>query len=222
MASFLSPVLRVYQFLLYPVAKPCALFLDYWLGKEAVQFFSEENIKMFIRKHIDGSGNEIDHIEGTGAINFFSLDDLKVTDEGEPVNPDSIIQLKCKNGTVTFPKMNNSSRDNPFFRQINKSGKKWIVFTDEQGEPKLVLDADGFIRSEVFGGQMEGILKYCHVPLVIKDEHAKIGKLIKNLKDKVERQSDAPIDVDIVLYWTNENKRIITGADIFGKLLMGI
>ena len=222
MASLLSPVLRVYQFLLYPVAKPCALLLDSWLGKESVQFFSEENIKMFIRKHIEGSGNEIDHIEGTGAINFFSLDDQKVIDEGEPVNPDSIIQLKSENGTIIFPKNISSPRDNPFFQQINKSGEKWIVFTDEHGEARLVLDADGFIRSEVFGDQIDGILKYCHVPFVIKDENAKIGNLIKNLKAKVERHSDAPIDADLILYWTNENKRIITGADIFGRLLKGI
>lgn len=222
MASLLSPVLRVYQFLLYPVAKPCALLLDSWLGKEAVQFFSEENIKMFIRKHMEGNDNEIDHIEGTGAINFFSLDDQKVTEAGETVNLDSIIQLKSENGNIIFPNNINSPRDNPFFRQINKSGEKWIIFTNEQGEPKLVLDADGFIRSEVFGDQSDGILTYCYVPIVIKDEHAKMGKLLKSLRAKVENHSEAPIDADLVLYWTDTNKRIITGADIFGKLLKGI
>ena len=40
MASLLAPVLRFYQFLLYPVAKPTALILDSWLGKETVQFFA--------------------------------------------------------------------------------------------------------------------------------------------------------------------------------------
>ncbi len=222
MASLLAPILRMYQFLLYPVAKPCALLLDSWLGKEAVQFFSEENIKMFIRKHMDGSGNEIDHTEGTGAINFFSLDDQKVTEEGETIDPDSIIQLKSENGNIIFPKDISSSRDNPFLRQINRSGEKWIIFTDEQEEPKLVLDADGFIRSEVLGDQIDGIMKYCYVPFVIKDEHTKIGKVIKNLKANVELHSDAPIDADLVLYWTKESKRIITAADIFGRLLRGI
>lgn len=222
MASLLSPILRVYQFLLYPVAKPCALLLDSWLGKEAVQFFSEENIKMFIKKHMDGSGNEIDHIEGTGAINFFSLDDQKVTEEGEQINPESIIQLKTKNGALVFPKNNGTAKDNPFFKQINKSGEKWIVFIDEFGEPKLVLDADGFIRSEVFGEQTDGILKYCHSPFIVKDGNTKIGSLIKDLRNEIEDHSDAPIDVDVILYWTNKKKRIITGADIFGRLLTGI
>ncbi|NND09228.1 MAG: DUF21 domain-containing protein [Saprospiraceae bacterium] len=222
MASLLSPILRVYQFLLYPVAKPCALLLDSWLGKEAVQFFSEENINMFIRKHMEGSDNEIDHVEGIGAINFFSLDDQKVMEEGEIVNSASIIELKSVGGNLVFPQNTSSPLDNLFMQQINRSGKKWIIFTDEGGEPKLVLDADGFIRSEVFGNRSDSILNYCHAPLVIRDEHAKIGKLIKDLKAKVERHSDAPIETDIVLFWTSENKRIITGADLFGRLLQGI
>lgn len=50
MASLLAPVLRFYQFLLFPVAKPSAILLDYWLGKESVQFFGESNIKLFIKK----------------------------------------------------------------------------------------------------------------------------------------------------------------------------
>ncbi len=49
MASFLTPVLKFYQILFYPVAKPSALVLDFWLGKESVQYFAEENIKMFIK-----------------------------------------------------------------------------------------------------------------------------------------------------------------------------
>ena len=36
MASLLSPVLRFYQFVLYPVARPCAVVLDLWLGKEGI------------------------------------------------------------------------------------------------------------------------------------------------------------------------------------------
>ncbi len=35
MASLLSPVLRFYQYVLYPVAKPSAWMLDKWLGASA-------------------------------------------------------------------------------------------------------------------------------------------------------------------------------------------
>jgi metal transporter CNNM len=36
----LVPIFRVYQVILYPLAKPTALLLDRWLGKEKVSFFS--------------------------------------------------------------------------------------------------------------------------------------------------------------------------------------
>jgi CBS domain containing-hemolysin-like protein len=103
MASLLAPVLRFYQFVLFLVAKPTALLLDSWLGKESVQFFAEKNIKLFIQKHVEGSTSEIDHIEGTGAINFFSLDDLKATQEGEEIDPKSIINLKTEMEKIVFP-----------------------------------------------------------------------------------------------------------------------
>jgi CBS domain containing-hemolysin-like protein len=35
MGHWLSPLLRLYQYLLYTVAKPSALLLDRWLGKAA-------------------------------------------------------------------------------------------------------------------------------------------------------------------------------------------
>lgn len=221
MASILAPVLRIYQFMLFPVAKPCALLLDFWLGKDAVQFFSEQNIKMFIKKHIEGEGNEIGRIEGTGAINFFSLDDQKITEEGELIHPESIINLKTQQEGILFPHYSKTLTD-PFIQQINKSGEKWIIFTDEHEKPTLVLDADGFMRSEVFSNKSEGIEKYCHAPIVVKDQDTKIGLIIKNMRGKLATHSDVPIDKDVVLYWPNENKRIITGADIFGRLLKGI
>jgi len=42
------------------------------------------------------------------------------------------------------------------------------------------------------------------------------------LKSKSDINSDTPIEKDIVLVWGVDSKRIITGADILGKLLKGI
>ncbi len=221
MAQLLAPVLRFYQIILFPVAKLSALLLDYWLGKESVQFFAESNIKLFIKKHMEEDASEIDHIEGTGAINFFSLDDLTVTQEGEKINPDSIIKLKSHNGTLIFPRYEASYEDE-FIKKIIKSDEKWIIFTNENNEPELVLDADGFTRSELFSQRLDGIEKYCHVPLIIRDEKTNLGILIKNLRDEFHIESDSPIEKDIVLIWGLEYKGIITGADILGRLLKGI
>jgi metal transporter CNNM len=221
MASLLSPVLKFYQFLLYPVAKPCALLLDSWLGKESVQYFAEHNIKLFIKKHIDGHQNEIDHFEGTGAINFLSIDDTKVSHEGEVLNPDSIVSLKSNNGLIIFPEYK-PRLDDDFIQKINKSREKWVILTDENNEPKLALDADEFIRSELFCNGCEGIEKFCHQPLILRDDDSNLGMMIKKLKAKININSDLPIEKDLFLFWQTENKRIITGADILGRLLKGI
>ncbi len=221
MASLLAPVLRFYQFILYPVAKPCALLLDSWLGKESVQYFAENNIKLFIKKHIEGSHNEIDHIEGTGAINFFSLDDILVIEEGEVVLPESIISLQSTHGSIVFPTYMATPSDE-FVQKINRSGKKWMVFTDENDEPKLVMDVDKFIRSELFDDEDKGIEAYCHEPIVIRDDKSNLGILIKRLKSNIDTNSDCPISNDVVLFWQKKHKRIITGADILGQLLKGI
>lgn len=221
MASLLAPVLQFYKILLFPVAKPSALLLDFWLGKESVQFFAEENIKLFILKHMEGTDNEIDHIEGTGAINFFSLDDLLVVQEGEKLHAQSIIQLESSDGKLVFPSFANH-QDDSFIRRINKSGEKWILLTDENNEPKLALDADGFLRSELFCTQCEGIKKYCHVPIILRDENENLGNLIQKLRRNNHINSDTPIEKDVVIVWTADHKRIITGADILGRLLKGI
>jgi len=221
MASGLTPVLRFYQILLYPIAKPCALFLDAWLGKESISYFSEENIKLFIRKHIEDTKSEIDEIEGTGAINFLTLDDNKIIEEGEVINPLSIIELKEDNGEIVFPNYS-EERDKEFVNRINQSAEKWVIFTNEQEDPKLVLDADGFLRSTIISGLKESIENFCHVPIVITDENVNLGNLIKMLMSNLDRNSDNPVDLDVILFWTKENKRIVTGADFFGRLLKGI
>ena len=222
MASTLSPVLKFYQFILFPVAKPTALILDSWLGKESISYFTEENIKLFIRKHIEEAESEIDDVEGTGAINFLTLDDHVILEEGELINPVSIISLPTLEGKVTFPDFKTESRD-PFISQINRSGEKWIIITDEQDNPVLALDADGFLRSTMHGSNIDKeIENFCHTPLVIRDPRKNLGEIIKMMKRNAGPDNDMPIDLDVVIYWTPDEKKIITGADLLGRLLMGI
>ncbi|MFC2137477.1 DUF21 domain-containing protein [Bacteroidota bacterium] len=221
MASLLAPVLRIYQIVLFPVAKPSAMLLDMWLGKESIQYFAERNIKLFLKKHIEGSNSEIDLIEGTGAINFLSLDDMLVSDEGEDINPQSIISLPYLNNKLVFPDYL-ANPDDPFIKQINESDEKWIIFIDDKNDPILVLDADGFIRSALFCNSCKHIEKFCHKPIIIKEENTNLGMIVKELRGKIETHEDAPIDKDIVLFWGKNAKKIITGADILGRLFKGI
>ncbi len=220
MASLLTPVIKLYQIILYPVAKPTALLLDYWLGKESIQFLSENNIKLFLKKHIDDINSEIGDVEGKGAINFLSLDDQKVIEEGENIIPESIIELQDKEGKIIFPPFSYHI-DDPFIKQINNSGEKWVIFTDKNNIARRVLDADGFIRSIILGDNTN-IEKYCHNPVIVSDKSTSLEYILKDLKTKSHVDSDAPIDTDVVLLWNKDHKRIITGADILGRLLKGI
>jgi hypothetical protein len=220
MASLLAPVLRIYQILLYPVAKPSALLLDAWLGKEATEYFKEKKIKILLKKHVDDAGSEIDRTEGLGAINFLSLDDILISKEGEPLSPESILAIEHKNGLPVFPEISNQQND-LFLCDINKSKKKWIVFTDEKQNPTYVMDADGFLRAALFDSQQPSPIDFMHKPVIVTDKNMYLGEIIHLLKFNPQHTEDDVIDKDVILLWS-DIKHVITGADILGRLLRGI
>lgn len=220
MGALLSPLLRLYQLILYPVAKPSALVLDLWLGKEGIQYFHEHNLRAVIKKHIEADESEIDRIEGMGALNFLAFDDLLPTQEGEPVHPKSVIRLPIENDTLIYPPYAPSSSD-PFIKQINASGKKWVIITDHNDQPQLVLNANAFLRAALTSELEVDPNGFVHKPILVHDERTLLGRVIPNLKVKPERASDDVIDDDLILLWAGE-RRVITGADILGRLLRGI
>jgi CBS domain containing-hemolysin-like protein len=221
MASALAPILRFYQFILYPVAKPCGVLLDKWLGKESSQFLTEDVITLFIQKHVEDTGSEIDRIEGTGAINFLHLDDLPVSGEGEVITPSSIIEVKTNHGDIVFPIAELAISD-PFIQRINDCDEKWVIFVDEKNYPQAVLDADGFIRTLVSNTETKDIGLFCHHPVVIRDPSTDLATLLNMLRGDLDRNADVPIQHDIALLWSPDLKKIVTGADVLGKLLQGI
>jgi hypothetical protein len=109
----------------------------------------------------------------------------------------------------------------PFLQQIQRSGKKWVVVTDERDQPHLVIDADGLLRDALFGtGDFEP-KTFCHRPIIITDDNVPIGDVLCRLTvDPISAEDDV-VDEDIILLWTR-SRRIITGADILGRLLRGI
>jgi metal transporter CNNM len=220
MAALFSPVLKFYQVLLYPVAKPTAIVLDWWLGPEAIHYFREKDLRELITKHIKSKDADVDYLEGVGAINFLAIDDLAVICEGEPVDPRSIISLPIVGKKPVFPRINRSPAD-PFLRQVHSSGKKWVIITDETGRPRLALDSDAFLRSALFGSGSLDPLVCCHLPIIVSDRTVTMGQVISQLKIQPLHSEDDVIDNDIILIWSDE-KRVITGADILGRLLRGI
>jgi len=216
----LTPLVRFYQMLLYPVAKPTALILDWWLGREKLELFREQSMRIMLEKHIESGKTDIGAFEGIGALNFLSIDDVSISDEGSILDSRSIISLPVENNRPVFPQFNREPSD-PFLQKIEASGKKWVVITNPADEPVMVLDADGFLRDAVYKKGPFIPLFYCHFPVVVKSPETRLEKVIRQFKVYPQYPEDDVIDQDLILYW-GEEKRIITGSDILGRLLRGI
>lgn len=219
MAAALSPVLKAYQLLLFPVARTTAMFLDWWLGPEAIALFRERDFRALITRHA-AAGGDVGRVEAVGALNFLDLDDIMVRDEGEPVDPRSVITLPVADGRPVLPAFERSPRD-PFLRRLDASGKKWVIFADPAGEPRLVLDAHHFLRDTLFDTASAAPEAYWHRPITVTDPRTRLGDVISRMYVRQERPEDDVIDHDLILLWGDE-KRIITGADLLGRLLRGI
>ncbi|MGB5486652.1 MAG: DUF21 domain-containing protein [Lysobacterales bacterium] len=221
MASMLAPVLRFYQFVLYPFAKPSAWMLDQWLGPEGIVFLHEKQLKGVIEQHIVADAAEIDHIEGQGALNFLDIDEIPISDEGELVDPASMITLECKIDLPLIP-----SKDEPGFEQfvkdVNISGRKWVILVDLDGMPRLILDADAYLRAVLADDEPIDAYHYCHRPIIVENPEKPLGYVMADLRRGMAKSSDEVIAKDVVLLWTEQGRRVVTGADLLGRLLQGI
>jgi hypothetical protein len=58
-------------------------------------------------------------------------------------------------------------------------------------------------------------------PIIVTDMRTPLGSVIGRMKVKAEHPEDDVIDNDLILVW-GDQKRIITGANLLGRLLRGI
>jgi len=217
-ARFL-PFLNFYRFVLYPLAKPTAMLLDWWLGAEGMAYMREQDIRHMIERHVI-AGGEISKLEATGAKNFLDLDDISVCDEGEVIHAQSILSLPFANQRCVLPKFERVPSDH-FLRQVDASGMKWVIITDPAGEPVFVLDANHFLRDALFDELDVNPNTYWHRPIIVRDPKARLGDVIGLMKVVPEEPGDDVIEHDLILVW-HKQKRIITGSDLLGRLLRGI
>ena len=195
------------------------MLLDWWLGVEGITYLRERDIRSLIARSA-ASGGDVGKLEAIGARNFLDLDDVPVTDEGEVVHAESIISLPQANNRCVLPNFDRTP-DDAFLRKIDASGKKWVIVTDLAGEPVFVLDSHQFLRDALFDELEINPNNYWHRPIVVRDMRTKLGDVIGHMKVVPERPDDDVIDNDLILVWA-EQKRIITGADLLGRLLRGI
>ncbi|MFC1893411.1 hypothetical protein ACFLYR_05215 [Chloroflexota bacterium] len=85
----------------------------------------------------------------------------------------------------------------------------------------MVLESDGFKRDALFNGDSFNPYSHCHRPIILYNRKTRLGDAIPRLKVNPIRHGDDVIDEDIIILWGDE-KRVITGSDILGRLLRGI
>lgn len=217
----LEPLVRTLRTLLYPVAKPCGLLMDRLVGRDGIEYFSEGSLKDLLRLHASQPNGEISPVEAIAGANILSLDDLRVTEEGESVDPKSILTLPFDGDKPKLPSYT-PTPDDPFLRSIQASGKKWVIFTDQQGAPRLVLDANAFLRDVLFEPKELNPRDYWHKPIVVTDSNKTLGEVLSELRVRAEHEEDDVIDDDLILVWTSATHRVITGSDLLGRVLRGV
>ncbi|MGZ8160011.1 MAG: DUF21 domain-containing protein [Methylobacter sp.] len=220
-AGLLTLLLRVYQILLWPLAWPSGKLLDAWIGQEGILWFREHEQHQLLEHHARETDTGISQVEATGAINFLMLDDIPVSQEGEPLDPRSVIRLPFRDGRPVFPELQRSNED-PFLRKIAASGKKWVVLVDDHGEPRRIMSAPRFLRTALFGDAPFDPQALCYYPLVVSDSTQPLGHLMHRLTVASEKPGDDVIDEDVILVWEDNQCRIITGSDLLGRLLRKI
>ncbi|MFT6861869.1 MAG: metal transporter CNNM [Akkermansiaceae bacterium] len=219
--GLLSPVIRFYQILLYPITKPCAILLDGWIGPEGPSFFDERDIEIILERHIDEEDSEISANEGQGALNFLDLDDRKIIKEGSELGPETIYQFPTKFDLSILPSPD-TAEGRDFIESLKKHPHRWAIIINESQEPVIVMDTTKFLCDLNVEGDATDPYAQCHRPIVVTEEETYLDSVLGEFVVEAEDLHDHVVDRDVVLYWTTDHKRIITGADIFGRLLKGI
>jgi len=228
----LSPLIRFYQILLFPVSKPCALILDGWIGPEGPIFYRERDIEIILEKHIVEHTSEISANEGRGALNFLDLDDRFIVSEGNEINPDTVYTMPV-NLDLPILLGPDTKEGRAFVASLNRHPKlRAVIVGEEDGRPQLVINTTEYLSSlfalEHGKSQDEDkfasldIYDFCHRPIVVFDSKTTLDDVLGEFVVEANDHDDHVVDRDVVIYWTQEQKRIVTGADIFGRLLRGI
>jgi len=215
-AALLSPAVRFYQFVFFPVARPTAWILDMWLGPEGVTYIKEKMLRQYIEKSMGTADSDgLNPFEGRGAINFLALDSRSVGKEGKIVDPTSIVSLAVVADRLDIPEIDRSSRDG-FVQRVQASRMKWVILTDPDGEPHLLLDANRFLRA-VFTDESVNALDFCIKPIITNDPQATLKQMLTRDKSKDTK----PSVNGTILLWGTE-KRIIAHTDVLRRLFEGI
>jgi len=186
-----------------------------------LHYIKERMLRQYIVKSMGDGESGIGPFEGRGAINFLALDNRCVGEEGGIVNPGSIVSLDVVDGHLDFPVIAGSATDS-FVQRVQASRMKWVVLTDPDGEPHLLLNANRFLRA-VFMDESVDPRKYCIKPIVTNDPGATLEDLIMSVESGETQPSgkSGPTADGTMLLWGAE-KRIVAHTDVLRRLFEGV
>ncbi|MFT6861933.1 MAG: metal transporter CNNM [Akkermansiaceae bacterium] len=219
--AYISPVIRFYQILLFPIAKASSIMLDGWIGPEGPVFYRERDLEIILEKHINEHSSEISANEGQGALNFLDLDDREISAEGSAIDQSTIYCFESKLDLVILPELD-SPEGIIFIDRLKKHPYAWAIIENLDANPVLVLDTTSFLTQLFVDGSEADVYSHCHRPIIVTSSEIHLDTVLGDFVVEADHKDDHIVDNDVILYWTPDQKRIITGADIFGSLLKGI
>ncbi len=98
----------------------------------------------------------------------------------------------------------------------------WFIITDQQDAPLIVLDTPKFLSRYLVTNGETDIYRFCHRPIIVDEAGVTVDEVLSQFVVESDHSRDRLVDRDVVLYWRENEKKILTGADIFGRLLSGI
>ncbi len=216
--AFFVPMMKFYEFVLYPISKPTALALDYFLGKESPQYYSERDLISFIEAHLEsGSAEDISTREGRGAIHFLELDDKLIKDVGQKIQSEQIVPMNFKKGHLVEPDYI-PHPDDHFIKKLMKFSGMEVVLVSEKKEPKLVLALDAFLRALFEKQEKIALQDFCHVPVVVTDPKAIVSDVLSHF----ETLESDDLERVYIVYWHGRTKKILTSEDLVYLLMKEI
>jgi metal transporter CNNM len=104
---------------------------------------------------------------------------------------------------------------------VHAADKRWVIVTDPAGKPCMALNAHRFLRDALFAAEAPDPRRHAHCPVATTEPRTPLGELVCLLRVRPRTEQDDVVDEDVILLW-GERKRIVTGADLLGRLLRGI
>ncbi len=220
-ASTFAPFLRFYGALLFFVTRPTAWILDRWLGPEAAIYWPERSFRELIKRHILAEEADLSNVEGMGALNFLTLDDLPLSALGEVVDERSIVTLPREGEHLVSSRLRCLAPRPVPTEHLRLRQEVGHSFAGPEGRPRWVLNASSFLSAALFADHRIDPMAYCHRPIVVRNAGTLLGEVISRFEVRPEHPRDYVIDHDVILVWAAQ-RRVITGADLLGRLLHGV